>query len=126
MRIGMFTDVYKPHVSGITNYISLNKKHLEKLGHEVFVFTFGDEDYQDDEPNVLRSPGMPLLETGYYLSLHYSREARQVMRTLDIALKDLIQVIRVRVLRWLGALSMVVGVMLMPDLMNLKMRRKKV
>jgi 1,2-diacylglycerol 3-alpha-glucosyltransferase len=85
MRIGKFTDVYKPHVSGITNYISLNKKHLEKLGHEVFVFTFGDEDYQDDEPNVLRSPGMPLLETGYYLSLHYSREARQVMRTLDIA-----------------------------------------
>jgi 1,2-diacylglycerol 3-alpha-glucosyltransferase len=84
MRIGMFTDVYKPHVSGITNYISLNKKYLEELGHEVFVITFGDEDYQDEEPRVIRSPGMPLLETGYYLSLRYSHEARQVMRTLDI------------------------------------------
>jgi hypothetical protein len=39
----MMADMYKPHVSGITNYISLNKTFLEELGHQVFVFTFGDE-----------------------------------------------------------------------------------
>jgi len=54
MRIGMMTDVYKPHVSGITNYISLNKEYLEKAGHEVFIFTFGDLDYADDEQRVVR------------------------------------------------------------------------
>ncbi len=45
MRIGMMADVYKPHVSGITNYISLNKEWLENKGNDVFVFIFGVDDY---------------------------------------------------------------------------------
>ena len=45
MRIGMFADMYKPHISGVTNYISLYKSRFEELGHEVFVFTFGDRSY---------------------------------------------------------------------------------
>ncbi len=64
MRIGMMADAYKPHVSGITNVISLSKRFLEKAGHEVYVFTFGGGDYQDDEPNVVRTRGMPLVDTG--------------------------------------------------------------
>ena len=35
MRIGMMVDVYKPHVRGITNYVSLNKRYIEQAGHEV-------------------------------------------------------------------------------------------
>jgi 1,2-diacylglycerol 3-alpha-glucosyltransferase len=85
MRIGMLVDVYKPHISGITNYISLNKKFLEKAGHEVFVFTFGDEDYPDDEPNIIRSRGLPVVDTGYYFSFRYRREARKLIYTMDIA-----------------------------------------
>lgn len=84
MRIGMMADVYKPHVSGITNYIALNKRYLESHGHEVFVFTFGDPDYQDDESNIIRSPGLPLLDTGYYVSLRYGKEARNLVRTMDV------------------------------------------
>lgn len=85
MRIGMMADVYKPHISGITNYISLSKKHLEESGHEVFVFTFSEEEYRDDEPNVIRSPGVPLLDTGYYISLKYTTRARQLLLTMDVA-----------------------------------------
>ncbi len=85
MRIGMMADVYKPHVSGITTYLSLNKKYLEARGHEVFIFTFSEEEYRDDEENVIRSPGLPLLDTGYYISLRYSPEARKLLRTMDIA-----------------------------------------
>lgn len=84
MRIGMMADVYKPHVSGITNYIALNKAYLEQHGHEVFVFTFGDENYLDDEPNIIRSVGMPLLDTGYYLSLRYTKAARKLLQTMDV------------------------------------------
>jgi glycosyltransferase involved in cell wall biosynthesis len=84
MRVGMMVDVYKPHVSGITNHISLNKQYLEASGHKVFVFTFGDEEYQDDESNVIRSPGLPLLDTGYYVSFNYSRQARGLLRTMDV------------------------------------------
>ncbi len=84
MRIGMMADTYKPHISGITNYIELNKKYLEKAGHEVYIFTFGDEDYPDDESNVIRSPGLPLVDTGYYLSFRYTRKAKALLQTMDI------------------------------------------
>ena len=84
MKIGMLTDLYKPHISGITNYISLNKKYLEKRGHEVYVFTFGDEDYKDDERRIVRSTGMPILDTGYYISMRFSSKARRLLRTMDV------------------------------------------
>jgi len=84
MRIGMMADVYKPHVSGITNYIDLNKRYLEKAGHDVFVFTFGDQDYHDDELRVIRSPGVPLVDTGYYLSFRYSIAAKKLLQTMDV------------------------------------------
>lgn len=85
MRIGMLVDVYKPHVSGITTYVSINKLRLEALGHQVFVFTFGDMDQPDDEPNIIRSSGLAILDTGYYLSLKYSRAARKLLATMDVA-----------------------------------------
>jgi len=85
MRIAMMADGYKPYISGITNYISLNKQYLEEAGHKVFVFTFGDEDYQDDEPNVIRSPGMPLMKTGYYINVTYSKQARKLLHSVDVA-----------------------------------------
>jgi 1,2-diacylglycerol 3-alpha-glucosyltransferase len=84
MRIGMMADAYKPRVSGITNYIDLNKHYLEKAGHDVFVFTFGDLEYRDDEPNVMRSPGLPLADTGFFLSMRYSRTAKKLLQTMDL------------------------------------------
>ena len=84
MRIGMMADLYKPHVSGVTHYVSLNKRVLEGRGHEVFVFTFGRLDHQDDEPNVLRSPGVSVGATGYSLGFRYSRAARRLLQTMDI------------------------------------------
>jgi len=84
MRIGFFADMYLPHVSGVTNHIALYKRRFEALGHEVFVFTFGDTDYADAEPNVVRSPGMPWGETGWRFALSLSPEARRVAETLDV------------------------------------------
>ena len=84
MRIGMMTDAYKPYVSGVTSYVDVNKRALEKLGHEVYVFTFGDLEYEDDEPRVIRSPGMPLSDTGFYLSLRHSTETQRIIQTMDI------------------------------------------
>lgn len=84
MRIGMMVDSYKPYISGITNYVEINKHHLEKAGHEVFVFTFGDLEYEDTEPNIVRSPGLPLADTGFYLSMKYSREAKKLLQTMDV------------------------------------------
>jgi 1,2-diacylglycerol 3-alpha-glucosyltransferase len=77
-------DTYKPHISGITNYIELNKRAFENAGHEVHVFTFGDLDYQDDEARIIRSPGVPLADTGFYLSLRYSKDAKELLQNMDI------------------------------------------
>jgi len=84
MRIGMMADIYQPHISGITNYISLNKVFLEKRGHEVYVFTSSDMDYTDTEPNIIRSPGLPLLDTGYYFSLSYTPQAKKLLNTMQV------------------------------------------
>lgn len=85
MRIGMFLDMYKPYTSGVTNYASINKRYFESLGHTVYVFTFGNRDFEDDEPNVVRSPAVAWGDTGWQLGLRPSAEARILMATLDIA-----------------------------------------
>ena len=84
MRIGMMVDTYKPYISGVTNYVDLNKRALERAGHEVYVFTFGDLEYQDDELRVLRSPGLPLADTGFYLSLRHKTKHKKLLQTMDV------------------------------------------
>ena len=86
MRIGMMLDMYKPYISGVTQYVTLNKRVLEQQGHTVFVFTFGSEDYADDERHVVRSPGLPLSvkDTGLSLNLRYSRAAQRLVRSMDV------------------------------------------
>lgn len=86
MRIGMLADIYKPYVSGVTHYISLNKRVLEDRGHQVFVFTFGDADRPDDEPRVVRSPGVPVpvADAGIRLSFRYSDRAQDLLRGMDV------------------------------------------
>ena len=81
----MFADMYKPHLSGVTNYIDLYKRRFEELGHEVWVFTFGNTEYEDSEPNVVRSPAVPWGDTGWQMGLILSSEAKRVIPTLDIA-----------------------------------------
>ncbi len=84
MRIGLLADVYKPFVSGVTNFVSQHKRALEAMGHKVFVFTLGHTDYEDDELHVYRSPGIPLTGTGYQFGFVYSRLARRTIKTMDV------------------------------------------
>ena len=84
MRIGMLADAYKPYISGVTNVIELSKRYLESIGHDVYVFSFGDENYEDDEDNIIRSPGLKLEKSGYYINVRYNRETRNLLHTMDI------------------------------------------
>ena len=85
MLIGMLTDTYKPYISGVTNHVSLTKRTLENDGHKVFVFTFGGQDYVDEELYVIRSPAVPLADTGYNLSFRYNRDAQRKLAKMDLA-----------------------------------------
>ncbi|MCC7117667.1 MAG: glycosyltransferase [Anaerolineales bacterium] len=85
MRIGLMIDSYKPYISGVTNQVELSKKYLELAGHEVYVFTFGDHNQKADaKARVIRSAGLPLADTGFYLSWRYSRKAKQLLQTMDL------------------------------------------
>jgi len=85
MRIGLFSDMYMPHISGITHHVQLYKKYFEEQGHEVLLFTFGDYDHVDDEPNIIRTRGLEWGETGWSVAPQFSHEAKELISTLDIA-----------------------------------------
>lgn len=84
MRVGMLVDGYKPYISGVTNYIEVNKTFLEKAAHQVFIFTFGDEAADTENGTIIRSPGVPITEQGVYLSFRYDREAQKLLHTMDL------------------------------------------
>lgn len=83
MRIGMVTACYRPVVNGVTRMVSLYKEHLEAAGHEVTIFTLGEPD-PNDEPGVIRSPGLMLGDNGYYISARYSSKAQALLQEMDI------------------------------------------
>lgn len=84
MRIGMVTACYKPVINGVTRMVSLYKQHLEAAGYDVTIFTLGEPDPAGEEAGVIRSPGIPLGDTGYYVAAGYNREARDLLRKMDI------------------------------------------
>ncbi|MDX1616562.1 MAG: glycosyltransferase [Candidatus Promineifilaceae bacterium] len=80
----MVTACYKPVVNGVTRMVSLYKSKLEEQGHQVYIFTLGKPDPTGDDKNVIRSPGVPLGDTGYYFSLGYSERAKEQIRQMDV------------------------------------------
>ncbi len=84
MRIGMLADAYKPHISGITIYMDTYRAALEADGHEVYIFTLGNRREPGDDGHVVRSPGLPLPQRGYYITPGYSHQARGLLESMDI------------------------------------------
>lgn len=85
MRIGMMADRYKPYISGVTNHISVIKQTLtSEYDDKVFVFTLGDEEHEDDELYVIRSPAIPIHESGFSVSFRHKRAARRKLTTMDM------------------------------------------
>lgn len=59
MKIGIFTDSYKPYTSGVVTSILTFKEELDKLGHETFVFAPSYPGYNEQEENVYRFYSLP-------------------------------------------------------------------
>lgn len=72
MRIGLFTEVYKPYISGVATSVDMLKKALEAKGHEVYVVTINIENKKleyDAKERVLRVPG---IDVGLYENLKFT------------------------------------------------------
>jgi len=62
MRILIFSNAYKPSVSGVVTSIVLFRRGLIEAGHEVYIAVPEYEDYQDEEPYIFRFPALDLPE----------------------------------------------------------------
>lgn len=67
MRIGLFTDTYRPSINGIVYTVESLKVGLEELGHEVYVFCPGrsfrrgkyvEEEELEEDDRVIRFPSI--------------------------------------------------------------------
>jgi len=58
IKIGFFSDSYRPYVSGVVRSIDTFKNELEKIGHEVYIFAPSYKNVEK-EPRVYRFPAVP-------------------------------------------------------------------
>ena len=67
MRIGLFTETYPPQINGVSTSLTMLKKALEELGHEVYLVTSNPNSalkYDwDEKERILKVPG---IKTGIY------------------------------------------------------------
>lgn len=60
MRIAIFSNAYKPAISGVVTSIARFRKGLRDLGHQVHIFAPEYESFADDEAYVFRFPAVDL------------------------------------------------------------------
>lgn len=86
MRVGLFTDIYLPCVSGVVTAISSLKDALEEKGHEVFIITVDEEKnfkYRK-EGNVIRIPGIKTGVYDYSVRITYPFKAIKMVEDLKL------------------------------------------
>lgn len=90
MRIGLFTDTYRPSINGIVYVIDITKKHLEDLGHEVYVFCPADgvtatKVREDEEYGIIRFPSVKgAFYDDYNFSFFFPPWSLRKIRELDL------------------------------------------
>ncbi|MEZ4640935.1 MAG: glycosyltransferase [Caldilineaceae bacterium] len=54
------------------------------MGEQVWLFVPGSRHTVDDEPNVIRIPGIPIADTGYHLSVTADQRTRAILKQVDV------------------------------------------
>lgn len=87
MKIGIFTDAYEPHISGVTTSIKMLKEALLKMNHEVYIVTAnldGKGFKYDDVNKIIYMAGV---KTGIYetkLTGIYSSKAMNIIKEWNL------------------------------------------
>ncbi len=86
MKIGFFTNIYKPVINGVVSSISSFKKGLEDLGHEVYIFAPTHPNYKDNEKGIFRIESLKLpSQEEYRITLPvFNKKSLKVIQELDI------------------------------------------
>lgn len=92
MKIGLFTDTYRPSINGIVFVVDSTKKHLEELGHEVYIFCPARSirpsktalEFEEDE-HIIRFPSIKgAFYDDYDTSLFFPPRVLRRIRELDL------------------------------------------
>jgi glycosyltransferase involved in cell wall biosynthesis len=69
LRVAIFSNAYRPTISGVVTSVCLFRQGLLERGQDVHVFTPEVSGYEDDEPYIYRLPVLLDLTTSYELAL---------------------------------------------------------
>ncbi len=85
MKIGIFTESYKPYTSGVVTSISTFKDELTRLGHDIYIFAPSYPNYDEEEDNVFRYFSIPApTNPGYTLALPVHPGMVSLMKKLQL------------------------------------------
>lgn len=87
MNIGLFTDTFYPQVSGVGTSIATLRNQLERMGHNVYIFTTTDPkiDRKIYERNVFRFASIPFISfADRRIAVRGLFQAYQVARELNL------------------------------------------
>jgi 1,2-diacylglycerol 3-alpha-glucosyltransferase len=85
MKIGIFTNAYKPIISGVVNSIELIKKGMKARGHKVYIFAPKFQDYRDQEAGVFRFQSVNLTnEVQFPLAIPFSPRIFAILERLKL------------------------------------------
>lgn len=92
MRIGLFTDSYRPAINGVVYVVESTKNHLEAMGHEVFVFCPARSirpskhaiEFEEDE-HIIRFPSIKgVAYDDYDMTLFFPPRVVKLIDSLDL------------------------------------------
>lgn len=87
LKIGIFTDVYKPVVNGVVTSIENLFNSLLELNHNIYIFAPEYPGYTDEDNNIYRFKSINLWsKVNYPLGLPYSRRIFKIINSLDLDL----------------------------------------
>jgi 1,2-diacylglycerol 3-alpha-glucosyltransferase len=88
LRVGFFTECYRPIVNGVVASIDAAREGLRRAGHDVLCITPFVPSYESTETAVVRLPSLPLpTSTGYRFTVPVSTRAlsSRLREPLDVA-----------------------------------------
>lgn len=87
MNIGLFTETYYPELNGVATSVLTLKTELERMGHNVYVFTTTTPGAPEHEHNVFRVPSLPcVLVSERRVGMFYQPKLAGIIKKLNLDL----------------------------------------
>lgn len=88
MKIGIFTDTYRPSVNGVVYVTEILRRNFEALGHEVYIFAPASSLSTKTDPpddHIIRFPALPGVVSGEgNISLFFPPKVLQRIKELNL------------------------------------------